>query len=76
MTPFNHIEVNPEIQGGKPVIKGTRIPIEIIIIMLRDGASVDEIIKGYPRLTKEDIKAVYEYMLLLVNSEYIEEIRL
>lgn len=76
MTPFNYIEVNPEIQGGKPVIKGTRIPIEIIIIMLRDGASVDEIIKGYPRLTKEDIKAVYEYVLKLVNSQYIEEIPL
>lgn len=76
MTPFNRIEVNPEILGGKPVIKGTRIPIEIIIVMLRDGAGVDEIIKGYPRLTKEDIRAVYEYMLMLVNSQYIEEIPL
>ncbi len=63
------ITVNPKVCGGKPVIKGTRIPIYIIIMMLRDGASFEYIIECYPDLTEEDIQAVWDYMIHLVNPD-------
>jgi uncharacterized protein (DUF433 family) len=62
------IEINPKILGGKPVFKGTRIPIYIILQMLRGGSSFAEIIKEYPRLSVEDIKAALDYSLYLVNE--------
>ncbi len=65
----NRITVNPKILGGKPVIKGKRIPVYIILQMIRDGASFKEILEGYPRLTEDDIIAVLDYSLYLVDSE-------
>lgn len=47
--------INPQILGGKPVIKGTRIPIYIILQMVRDGATFEKIIGEYPDLQEEDI---------------------
>jgi len=71
---LQRIEINPKILGGKPVIKHTRIPIYIILQMLRDGASFDEIIAEYPRINTDDIKAVLDYSLFLVNHPDEEEI--
>jgi len=42
---------------GKPVITGTRIPVELLLKMLAQGMSEDEILKGYPRLRKADLRA-------------------
>lgn len=64
---INSIEVNPKILGGKPVIRNTRIPIYIILQMLKDGASFEQIIKEYPKLTEEDIRATLEYSIHLIN---------
>jgi uncharacterized protein (DUF433 family) len=55
---LNRIETNSQIMMSKPVIKGTRIPVEIILRKLADKISVEEILRDYPRLTEEDIKAV------------------
>ena len=66
-TALNRIEVNPKIQGGKPVIKNTRIPIYIILQMIADGATFKEIIKEYPKLTEEDIRAAVEYSIYILN---------
>jgi uncharacterized protein (DUF433 family) len=46
---------NPEIMGGTPVIRGTRIPVHLIAEMRRQGASVEEILEGYPSLTLEQV---------------------
>ncbi len=51
------IEINPKILLGKPVFKGTRIPVYVILDMLAEGISVQEILKYYPDLKEEDIKA-------------------
>ena len=51
---INRISIDSKILGGKPVIKGTRISIEFIIELLASGMSVEEIIKEYPHLKKED----------------------
>jgi uncharacterized protein (DUF433 family) len=51
------IEVNPEIMGGKPVIRGTRIPVELILRKLRAGISAEAILADHPRLAFDDIRA-------------------
>lgn len=73
---LKRIVVDPKILGGKPIIKGTRIPIYLILQMIRDGATFEEIIKGYPRLTVEDIKAIVEYSIYLIDNQKEEEINL
>jgi len=55
------IVVDPEIMLGKPVIKGTRIPIYIILDLLAAKRTFLQIIDDYPELTEEDIKAAIEY---------------
>jgi len=49
------IESNPEILGGKPVIKGTRIAVELILEMVQSGCSMDEIVSEYPHLKRDDL---------------------
>ncbi|MFQ5770842.1 MAG: DUF433 domain-containing protein, partial [bacterium] len=72
----DRIVVNPKILGGKPVIKGTRIPVYIILQMLRDGASFEKILKEYPRLSVEDLRAVLDYSMYLIDPGNEEEIPL
>ena len=55
------IEMNPEIMGGKPVIKGTRVPVEIVLRKLGGGMTPDEIIADHPRLMLEDIRAAQAF---------------
>lgn len=65
---LNRIEINSQIMMGKPVIKGTRIPVEIILRKLADKISVEEILRDYPRLTEEDIKAAVLYAAEMLES--------
>ena len=58
---LERIEINPQILAGKPVIKGTRISVELILRMLSQGISVEEILEEYPHLTEEDVKAALTY---------------
>ena len=51
------IEMNPEIMGGKPVVRGTRIPVELVLRKLGAGMTPDAILTDHPRLTLEDIRA-------------------
>ena len=55
------IEINPEIMGGKPVIRGTRIPVELVLRKLGAGMSAQEIITDHPRLALEDIRAAQAF---------------
>jgi uncharacterized protein (DUF433 family) len=50
------IEINPAIMMGKPVIRGTRITVELILRKLAEGASDGELLQDYPHLTTEDIR--------------------
>lgn len=65
----NHIVINPEILGGKPIIKGTRISVELILKLLSSGMSIDGIIGDYPHLKKEDILAAIEYAAQVLKHE-------
>lgn len=53
----NRIEMNSKVMMGKPVILGTRIPVELILRKLSEGATEADLLDAYPRLTKADIQA-------------------
>lgn len=61
MATTNRIEINPGIMLGKPVIRGTRIPVELILRKLGEGATEADIRDAYPGLTPEDIQAAAAY---------------
>ncbi len=73
---FERIRNDPAILSGKPVFKGTRIPISLVLKMLSDGASFEKIIEEYPRLSREDIKAALEYSIFVVDHPEEELINL
>jgi uncharacterized protein (DUF433 family) len=57
MTATDRIEVNPAVMMGKPVIRGTRIPFELILRKLAEGATEADLLDAYPRLTTADLRA-------------------
>jgi uncharacterized protein (DUF433 family) len=65
----NRIIVDPEILGGKPVIKGTRIPVELVLKRLAQDLDLQTLFAAYPRLTPEDVKACLEYAQAIVEGE-------
>jgi len=66
---FNRIEINPAIMMGKPVIKGTRIPVYVILNLLAQGYDEKKIRKELPDITKEDILAVLHFAALTTQFE-------
>ena len=82
MTMTNRIEINPKIMLGKPVIRGTRIPVELLLRKLSEGATEADLLDAYPRLTPEDIRAsmgyaadtlAHEETILLASSDASSE---
>lgn len=71
---LNRIERNPQIMFGKPVIKGTRLTVEIILEKLAYGETEEEILKEYPFLKKEDIKAALLYAARTLSLEEVVQI--
>jgi uncharacterized protein (DUF433 family) len=69
--PRDRIEINPEVMFGKPVIRGTRIPVELILRKLSEGATEADLLDAYPRLTRADIQAALAYAADTVAHETI-----
>jgi uncharacterized protein (DUF433 family) len=67
----DRIEVNPGILAGKPVIKGTRIPVELVLERLEEDTQTKLLFEDYPQLHQEDIKACLWYAKELVRGEEI-----
>jgi uncharacterized protein (DUF433 family) len=67
----DHIIIDPEVLAGKPVIKGTRIPLELVLKRLAQDLNIETLREAYPRLTLEDIKACLEYAQVLVAGEEV-----
>jgi uncharacterized protein (DUF433 family) len=61
MSEQRRIEINPKVMLGKPVIRGTRITVELILRKLGDGASYRDLLEAYPHLTEDDIQAAMAY---------------
>jgi uncharacterized protein (DUF433 family) len=71
MVELNRIEVNPAILTGKPIIRGTRIPLELIIKLVAQRRTDEQIIQEYPMLKKEDIQEALLYAEKLVQNEEV-----
>jgi uncharacterized protein (DUF433 family) len=55
------VVTDPKILGGKPVVRGTRIPVELVLAHLAENPQLDDLLAAYPRLTRADVKACLEY---------------
>jgi uncharacterized protein (DUF433 family) len=71
---MDRIEIDPRKLGGKPVIKGTRISVYLILEMLASGMSIEEILKEYPELTEEDVREAIKYASQILSKEEIYEV--
>ncbi|NOX60408.1 MAG: DUF433 domain-containing protein [Chloroflexi bacterium] len=67
----DHIEASPDLHHGEPCIKGTRIPVKIIIGSLADGMTPEEVIMAYPQLTNEDILAALSYAADILHDDIL-----
>ncbi|HEV8359087.1 MAG TPA: DUF433 domain-containing protein [Candidatus Thermoplasmatota archaeon] len=61
MQGHDRITMNPGILGGKPIIRGTRISVQLILDQVAAGMTFDEILAEYPSLTREDVEAAIRY---------------
>lgn len=65
----DRIEMNPEVMGGKPVVRGTRVPVDLILRKLGAGVSEAAILADHPRLTHEDILAAQAFAADYISDE-------
>ena len=67
----NRIEIDPRVCRGRPVIKGTRIPVAVILEQLAAGEEAQSVLTGYPELSLDDIRAALLYAAAAVaNTEF------
>ena len=67
---MSRIQVSPEVHFGKPCVAGTRIPVQALLELVRDGIPAEVIIRDYyPDLNSEDIKACVQYAIHVVGCE-------
>ena len=65
----DHIISNPEIVAGRPVVKGTRLSVDLILDRLADGWTAEDLFKSYPRLTPEALQAVFAFAAEVLKDE-------
>jgi uncharacterized protein (DUF433 family) len=65
------VEINPAVMQGKPVIRGTRVPVELLLRKLAEGATIADLLDSYPRLTGDDIPAALDYAADTVAHETV-----
>ena len=70
----NHIESKPAVLYGKPVIKNTRIPVDLLLEKLSEGESIDGLLKSYPRLKREDILAALAFAAEMIKNEIVHSL--
>lgn len=68
---FERIVCDPEILGGKPLIKGTRISVEILLEWLASGATAQEIVEEYHQLTLEDVQQALRYAAASMHDNVV-----
>jgi uncharacterized protein (DUF433 family) len=67
----DRIAVDPEVMAGKPVVKGTRVPVELVLQRLASNPDVAELLAAYPHLTIEDVKACLGYARAVIEGEVV-----
>ncbi len=71
---LERIELNPKVCNGVPVIKGTRIPVAVILEQLAEGELWEKVLTNYPELIREDIQAVLLYAKSSLEHIELEEV--
>ncbi len=74
MNIHDYITINPDIQFGTPVFKGTRVPVISLFLHLEKGISVDDFLKDFPSVTKQQCEAVIEIAGKLVGSKNLSRL--
>lgn len=69
---LERITFDPEIFGGKPIIRGRRLAVEHVLGMLAGGDSIETLLEGYPWLEREDVLACLTYARRIVGNERVE----
>ncbi len=73
MAAYGRIEIDPQVMLGKPVIRGTRVPVELLLRRLSEGATEDDLLAAYPHLEREDIRAALAFAASeIAVTEYLE----
>ncbi len=70
---MDRIELNPRVCNGRPLIKGTRIPVSVILEQIAEGDSWDILLAGYPELKKDDIHAALLYASASIDHTELSE---
>ncbi len=71
-----HKEINPKIMMGKPVIKGTRITVELLLEKLSSGETEEDILLSHPHITKDNIKAALGFAAQSLKGENIYPVKI
>lgn len=69
---MERIEANPHVLSGKPVIRGTRIPVSLILNLLAQGYELADVLQAYPELTEPDVRAAIAFGARLADYEEVE----
>ncbi len=72
---LKRITVNPEIFGGKPIIRGMRISVELILRLLAQGEAENAILADYPDLAREDIRACLAYAHAVIAQDTLDAVQ-
>lgn len=72
---LDRITADPDIFGGKPIVRGMRISVELILSLLAQGEGVDEIIEDYPGLEAEDIRACLAYAHAVIANDRLDAVK-
>jgi len=67
----DRVEINASVLQGKPVIRGTRIPVELLLRKLAEGAAIEDLLDAYPRLVADDIRAALAYAADTIAHETV-----
>lgn len=71
---FKHIVSNPQILGGKPIIKGSRISVQIILEWMASGASIQDIVQKYQHLSEDGVKEAILYASRFMSNEILIDV--
>ena len=71
MPQFDRITFDPQVMGGKACIRGMRIPVSLLVSQIAHGASVDEILAGYPDLEAADLEQAIQYAAWLAQEQIV-----
>jgi uncharacterized protein (DUF433 family) len=72
---LSRITANPEIFDGKPIVRGMRISVELILSLLAQGESMNDLIKDYPDLEESDVRACIAYAHAIIADDQIDAVR-